>query len=205
MKTFELKGELRKELGKIACKKLRKEGNMPCVLYGGKENVNFTVDKPSLKKLIYTPKVYLVDLTIGKKKHQAILKDLQFHVVTDEVSHLDFLEISDDKPVEIGIPVELTGVAPGVLAGGKLALVNRKLKVKALAKDLPDNLIVDISDLNLGKSIKVQDLNFENIQILNSKNTVVASVKLTRAAKGTETEGAEGTEAIPTSVEEKKE
>jgi large subunit ribosomal protein L25 len=204
MKTFELKGELRTELGKTASKKLRNVGKMPCVLYGGQENVNFTVETASLKKLIYTPKVHLVNLAIAGKKHQAILKDLQFHVVTDAISHLDFLEIFDNKPVEINVPVELTGIAPGVRAGGKLQLVNRKLKVKALPGNLPDSLDVDISDLNLGKTIKVADLSFENIQILNAKNTVVASVKLTRASKGeAETEGEAAVAAAP--VEVKKE
>jgi len=207
MKTFELKGEIRTEIGKTACKKIRKEGNMPCVLYGGKENINFKVNTASLKKLIYTPKVYLVDLTIGKKKHQAILKDLQFHAVSDEISHLDFLEIFDDKPVEISIPVELTGVAPGVKAGGKLHLINRKLKVKALSKDLPDNLIVDISDLDLGKSIRVADLLFDNITILNAKNTVIASVKLTRASKADEEvkEGETPAEGAPATEQKKAE
>jgi large subunit ribosomal protein L25 len=194
MKTFELVGELRTEVGKTACKKIRNAGEMPCVLYGGKENVNFKVNTASLKKLIYTPKVHLVDLTIGNSKYQAIMKDLQFHAVSDEISHIDFLEISTDKAVEIGIPVELTGVAPGVRAGGKLHLINRKLKVKALAKDLPDTLNVDISNLNLGKSIRVADLSFENITILNAKNTVVASVKLTRASKGTEEAAGAATE-----------
>jgi large subunit ribosomal protein L25 len=126
----------------------------------------------------------LVNLDIEGKNHLALLKDLQFHAVTDEISHLDFLEIFDNKPVEISIPIELTGIAPGVRAGGKLQIVNRKLKVKGLSKNLPDTLLVDISNLNLGKSIKVADIAFENIDILNAKNTVIASVKLTRAAKG---------------------
>jgi large subunit ribosomal protein L25 len=199
MKTFELQGELRTELGKNASKKLRNAGKMPCVLYGGQENINFTVETVSLKKLIYTPKVYLVDLTIDGKKHQAVLKDLQFHVVSDAISHLDFLEIFDNKAVELSIPVELTGVAPGVRAGGKLQLVNRKLKVKGLPGNLPDLLNVDISELNLGKSIRVADLAFENIQILNEKNTVVASIKLTRASKG------EAENAATPAAEEKKE
>lgn len=207
MKTFELVGELRTEVGKTACKKIRNAGQMPCVLYGGKENVNFKVDTASLKKLIYTPKVHLVDLTIGNNKHQAILKDLQFHAVTDEISHLDFLEISSDKPVEISVPVVLSGVSPGVRAGGKLHLINRKLKIKALSKYLPDDLNVDISDLNLGKSIRVADLSFENITILNAKNTVVASVKLTRASKGTEEAagGAAPTEGAPAAEQKKAE
>jgi large subunit ribosomal protein L25 len=185
MKTFELKGEIRTGTGKTACKNLRNEGKLPCVLYGGKENVHFTVNTVDVKHLIYTPKMYMVDLTIGKKKHHAIIKDMQFHAVSDALNHLDFLEIFEDKPVEMSIPVELTGVAPGVKAGGKLQLVNRKLRVKGLPKNLPDSLNVDVSELNLGKSIKVGDVNFENIQVLNVKNTVITSIKLTRASKGT--------------------
>ncbi len=195
MKSIELKGELRKATGKTASKKLRNEGKMPCVLYGGEENVHFSVETASLKKLVYTPNVYLVDLDVEGKKHKALLKDLQFHAVTDEISHLDFLEISDNKAVEMTIPIELAGVSPGVRAGGKLQIVNRKLKVKGLAKNFPDTLVVDISNLNLGKSIKVGDITFDNIDILNDRNTVIASVKLTRAAKGgaaeTETAGTE--------------
>jgi large subunit ribosomal protein L25 len=202
MKTFELKGELRKATGKTSSRKTRNEGKTPCVLYGGKETVHFSTETASLQKLIYTPNVYLVNLEIEGKKHHAIVKDLQFHVVSDKISHLDFLEISDGKPIEINIPVELTGVAPGVKAGGKLHLVNRKLKVKGLPKNFPDTLIVDISNLDLGKSIKVGDLNFENIHILNAKNTVVASVKLTRASKGDAT-AAEG-EGEAKVTEEKK-
>jgi len=192
MKTFELKGELRNELGKTASKKYRKAGKMPCVLYGGEDNVNFVVETVDLKKLVYTPKVYIVDLSVDGKNRKAVLKDLQFHAVSDDIAHLDFYEIFDNKPVEMSIPVELTGVAPGVRAGGKLQLVNRKLKVKALPGNLPDTLDVDISELNLGKSIKVADVSFENLQVLNAKNTVIASVKLTRASKGTA--GTEATE-----------
>lgn len=185
MKTFEIKGEPRPATGKNNSRRLRKLEKMPCVLYGGKENVHFSVDTPSLKKLVFTPDVYIVKLDIEGKKYDAIIKELQFHAVTDEINHIDFLEIHDDKPVEIQIPVELTGIAPGVKAGGKLQLINRKLKVKGLPKNFPDKLNVDVSELNLGKSIKVGDLEFEGLSILNAKNTVVASIKLTRASKGT--------------------
>ena len=205
MKSIELKGELRKAIGKRDSKKLRNEDKSPCVLYGGKENIHFSIEKQRLKKLVYTPNMYLVDLDIEGKKHKAILKDLQFHPVSEEILHIDFLEIFDDKPIEISIPVSLNGLAAGVKGGGKLQALNRKLKVSGLAKYLPDTLDVDVTNLELGKSIKVGDVSFENIELLNSKNSVIASVKLTRAAKGmagaegeddeegTE-EGAEGTE-----------
>lgn len=184
MKSIELKGAVRKSIGKKDSKKLRFEEKTPCVLYGGNENVHFSVEKQYLKKLIYTPNVYLVDLEIDGAKHKAILKDMQFHVVSDEIIHIDFLEVFEDRPVEISIPVSLSGLAIGVKAGGKLQVLNRKLKVKALPKDLPDTLEVDITKLALGKSIKVGDVSFENIEMLNAKNTVIAAVKLTRAAKG---------------------
>lgn len=184
MKSIEIKGALRNATGKKDSKNLRKEDKTPCVLYGGKENVHFSVEKLSLKKLVYTPNVYLVNLDIDGNKHTAILKELQFNPTTDEVSHIDFLETFDDKPVEISIPVELKGLAAGVKAGGKLQTLNRKLKVRALPKYLPDTLEIDVTKLALGKSIKVGDVSFENIELLNVKNTVIAAVKLTRAAKG---------------------
>jgi len=208
MKSIELKGELRKATGKRDSNMLRKEEKSPCVLYGGKENVHFSLEKHGLKRLVYTPNVYLVNLDIEGKKHKAILKDLQFHPVTDDIQHIDFLEISDDKPVEISIPVTLNGLPEGVQAGGKLQAINRKLKVSALAKYLPDTLDVDVTDLELGKSIKVGDVSFKNIEMLNVKNTVIASVKLTRAAKGMadeegeEGEGEEGTEEGAETTEE---
>ncbi len=191
MESIELKGAVRESIGKKDSKKLRREEKTPCVLYGGKENVHFSVEKQSLKKLVYTPNVYLVDLEIDGAKHRAILKDLQFHPVSEEILHIDFLEVFEDKKVEISVPVMLKGLAAGVKAGGKLQVLNRKLKVEALPKDLPDTLDIDITDLALGKSIKVGDVSFENIEMLNAKNTVIASVKLTRAAKGAAAEGAE--------------
>ncbi len=198
MKSVELKGVVREATGKKNSKKLRREERVPCVLYGGESNVHFSVVSKELRDLIYTPNVYLVDLSLDGKAHKAIVKDIQFHAVTDDIIHIDFLEIFEDKAVEISIPVTLNGLAIGVKAGGKLQTLNGKLKVKALPKFLPDTLDVDVTKLALGKSIKVGDVSFENIEILNSSNTVIASVKLTRAAKGmatTDTEEAETTEA----------
>lgn len=202
MKSIELKGEVRKSIGKKDSKKLRREEKTPCVLYGGKENIHFAVEKQNLKKLVYTPNVYLVDLAIDGANRKAILKDIQFHPVSEEILHIDFLEIFDDKPVEIDIPVSLIGLAAGVQTGGKLQTLNRKLKVKALPKDLPDTLEIDIAGLELGKSIKVGEVSFENIELLNSKNSVIASVKLTRAAKGMASEDEEGGEEGEETTEE---
>ncbi len=184
MKSVELQGVAREATGKKNSKQLRREERVPCVLYGGEDNIHFSVLNKDLKDLVYTPNVYLVDLSLDGKLHKAIVKDLQFHPVTDAILHIDFLEIFEDKAVEISIPVTLNGLAIGVKAGGKLQTLNRKLKVKALPKFLPDTLDVDVTKLALGKSIKVGDVSFENIDILNSNNTVIASVKLTRAAKG---------------------
>jgi len=180
MKLFELKGSKRESTGKKAAKAYRKESLIPCVLYGGEEVIHFTVTKDGVRKLIYTPEVLLVDLTIDKKKCKAILKEIQFHPVDDEVLHIDFLQIFEDKPVIIEIPIELSGLAEGVKAGGKLSMEMRKLKVKGLYKNFPEKLIVNIEDLGLGKSIQVGDIHFDNLELLNAKDNVVASVKSTR-------------------------
>lgn len=189
MKTFELKGSQRDSMGKKAAKAYRKESLVPCVLYGGKEVVHFTVGKEDIRKLIYTPEVFVVNLSVNGKTCTAILKDSQYHPVTDELLHADFIEIFEDKPVTIEIPVVLEGLAEGVKAGGKLSLEMRKLKVKGLYKNFPEKLKINISDLGLGKTIQVGALSFDNIELLNAKDNVVAAVKLTRAARGAAAKG----------------
>ncbi len=184
MKTFDLAGEVRQEVGKKATKEVRKSGTVPCVLYGGGENVHFTVTEGAIHRLIYTPHVYMINLTISGKSTKAIVKDLQFHPVSDKVLHIDFLEVNEDKPVVVELPVKLTGLAAGVKAGGKLSLEMRKLRVKGLYKDLPENITLDVTKLSLGKSIQVGSISLENIELMNAKNAVVAQVKLTRAARG---------------------
>jgi len=184
MKTFELKGNIRSGLGKKAAKADRATDSVPCVLYGLGENVHFSATNSDLRKLIYSPEVYIVSLDIDGKKTKAIMKDLQFHPVTDKVLHIDFLEVSEKKPVVMEIPVKLQGLAEGVKAGGKLALEMRKLKVKGLYVDFPEEIIVDVTQLGLGKSIQVGALNVDKLELLNAKNAVVTQVKLTRAARG---------------------
>ena len=184
MKTFELKGAVRADLGKKASKAERVSENVPCVLYGGKENVHFTATVSDLRKLIYSPEVFVVNLTIDGTTCKAIMKALQFHPVTDRVLHIDFLELSENKPVVVEIPVKLEGLAEGVKAGGKLALEMRKLKVKGLYNQIPERITLDVSSLGLGKTIQVGNVSVENLEILNAKNAVVAQVKLTRAARG---------------------
>ena len=184
MKTFDLSGELRDSLGKKATKAVRVAETIPCVLYGGKENVHFTVTGSAVRKLIYTPEVFVVYLTVGKTTTKAIMKELQFHPVSDKVLHIDFLEITENKPVVVELPVKLTGLAEGVKAGGKLSLEMRKLKVKGLYTNIPESISVDVSSIGLGKSISVGKLSLKDLEILNSKNAIVAQVKLTRAARG---------------------
>jgi large subunit ribosomal protein L25 len=186
MKTFELKGEIRDGFGKKAAKSYRSEGLIPCVVYGGhgNENLNFVIKQGAVRNLIYTPEVFLVNLDLGEKKMQAILKEVQFHPVKEQILHIDFLHVFEDKPVVIEIPVRLKGLAAGVKAGGKLSLDLRKLRVRALAANLPEELVINVEKLALGKSIQVGDLSFEGLELLNAKNAVVCRVQLTRAARG---------------------
>lgn len=184
MKTFNLVGEVRQDLGKKATKAVRRSETVPCVLYGGKENSHFTVTQSDVRKLIYSPDVFIVDLSVGSSQSKAIVKELQFHPVTDKLLHIDFLEINDKKPITVELPVKLTGLADGVKAGGKLSLEMRKLKVKAIYTDLPENIKIDVTKLGLGKSIQVGKLAFDKLEFMNAKNAVVAQVKLTRAARG---------------------
>ncbi len=189
MKTFQLEGSLRENVGKKAAKSYRSEGQIPCVLYGGKEVVHFTTTREGVRKLIYTPEVQIVSLNINGKKCNAILKDLQFHPVSENLLHIDFIEISENKPVIMEIPVVLEGLAEGVKAGGKLSLEMRKLKVKGLYTNFPEKLVINIENLGLGKTIQVGQLNFNNLELLNSKDNVVCAVKLTRAARGAAAKG----------------
>jgi len=186
MKTFELKGEQREAIGKKATKAFRKEDKIPAVIYGGddKKAIHFTVTNSDVRKLIYTPEIFLVDLTIGANNYKAILKDIQVHPVTDAVLHLDFLHVFEQKPIVIDVPVVLDGLAEGVKAGGKLSLDLRKIKVKALYDKVPEKVHVDVTNLTLGKSVQVGELHFEGLELLNAKNAVVCRVQLTRAARG---------------------
>lgn len=186
MKTFELKGSLRTDLGKKATKASRKSDLIPAVIYGNdrKEAIAFTVSQGDVRKLIITPEIFLVDLNLDGKSYKAILKDAQFHPVSDGILHLDFLEVFDGKPIVMEVPVVLEGLAEGVKAGGKLSLDLRKLKAKANYDKIPEKLHVDVSHLALGKSIQVGELSFEGLELLNAKNAVVCRVQLTRAARG---------------------
>ncbi len=183
MKTIDIKVHKRDKVGKSATRKLRREGYVPCVIYGGEEVIHCYTTEKELKDIIYTPEVFLINIDIdGQKKLQAIKKEAQFHPVSDRVLHVDFLEVTEDKPVKVHMPVKLVGFAKGVQAGGQLYQLMRYIKVKGLVKDIPEHLEVDITDLGLGKSLKIADLKFENLEILEPESAVVALVKLTRAA-----------------------
>lgn len=205
MKVLELAGKKRETIGKKSTKALRKEGLVPCVLYGQGENVHFSIPESELRPLIFTPHVYTLSIDIDGAKYEAVMQDIQYHPVKDNPLHIDFLRIIDDKPVTIGIPVVLEGLAAGVQAGGILILQQRKLKIRALKKDLPDTLKIDVTELELGSSIKVRDLTFDNIEILSPGSSVVAAVKLTRASKGMLDEEEEAEEATEEATEEKAE
>lgn len=181
MKSIAMFGTVRPAIGKSATKKLRNQGQVPCVLYGGSEHIHFSMYEPDFKLLVYTPNAYQVKLDIDGKVYRAILKDIQFHPVNDSIIHADFLEIHDDKPVVMNIPVKIVGNSVGVRAGGKLVVKAKKLRVKALPSKLPDFIEVNIENLEIGKSIKVGDLKPESYELLDSPNNPVVSVNTTRA------------------------
>jgi large subunit ribosomal protein L25 len=183
MKTVVVKGQKRTALGKKESKKLRSQEIVPAVLYGGTEPIHFSVLFSELRKLIYTPSVFLIDLDIDGEIHQAMMQDVQWHAVEEEILHVDFLRIEDSKPVKIEIPIQATGLAKGIKAGGKLKTNMRRLKVKALAKDLPDTINIDVTKLGVGQSIKVADLKVNSVEFLDNKSNVVVGVIITRAAK----------------------
>ena len=200
MKTIEIKGSFRTELGKKSSKLIRKSGSIPCVIYGKKENIHFHAPELSFKNLVYTPEAHLVKLSIEDKEFRAVLKDMQFHPVSDKILHADFIEIFEDKPVIIGIPIKVTGDSVGVIAGGKLSIKKRNLKVKGLPVDLPEFLSIDITDLKIHESVKVGDLSFEKIELLDPKKVMVLTIATSRVAQKTDEEVAAETaaaEAVP--------
>ena len=199
MKSIEIKGSLRTALGKKATRELRKDNGVPCVLYGVKKDENglpvathFTVPVDGLRNLVYTPNIYSVNLDIDGTVVTAIMKDIQFHPVKDTILHVDFLQVEENKPIVMEVPVQLEGLAEGVRAGGKLALQLRKLKVKASYTAIPERLVIDVTPLGLGKTIKVGELSYEGLELINAKEAVVCAVKLTRAARGAAAAAAAG-------------
>ena len=190
---------MRDATGKTSTNSVRKDGNVPCVLYGGNEIIHFTASEIGFKDLVYTASAHTVILDLGDKKKNAILQDIQFHPVSDKILHADFYELHDDKPVTMDIPVELSGSAPGVLnSGGILTRNKRKLRVKALPGNLPDSLNVDISELELGDKFYTSELESDDYELLHPDNTVVCQVRTSRASMSLpeDDEGVEGEEGV---------
>lgn len=209
MELFKLAAQPRTELGKKATKALREQGLIPVVLNGGAivelpynatlkagEKIveigngkglittDLVVTNEAVRKLVYTPDIFAVELDINGEKRMAVLKDLQFHPVKDNILHMDFLEVNDQKPIVMEVPVKLEGHAEGVKAGGKLSLSMKKLKVRALYTNIPERLVINVDSLGLGKSLAVGDIHIEGLELVNAKNAVVCAVQLTRAARG---------------------
>ena len=187
MKEIEVKGQKRTYLGKKAAKAMRKEGLIPCNLYGEAKNADGAPEALSiacpmseLRKIVYTPHIYVIKLVIDGEERTAILKELQFHPVTDALLHVDFYEVNDQKPITVGIPVKLNGLAQGVRDGGRMNLSIRKIDVTAKYQSIPEHLDIDVTAMTIGKSIKVGDLHFEGLEMATSKNVVVCSIKATR-------------------------
>ena len=190
MKEINVTGQKRTDVGKKATKALRKEGLVPCNLYGEKKGENglpealsFAVAANELRKIVYTPHIYVINLIIDGESHTAIMKELQFDPVSDALLHIDFYEVNDQKPITIGIPVKLNGLAQGVRDGGRINLSIRKTNVTAPYQAIPEHLDIDVTNLQLGKSIKVGELSFEGLEIATPAEVVVCSIKTTRASK----------------------
>lgn len=182
MKTVQLSGSVRSNVGKKDAKALRNADLVPCVLYGTGEQTHFSVKKNDIEKIVFSPDVCQIDLTIDGKKASSIIRELQQHPVKDNVQHVDFLEVTATKPIRVGLPIRLTGSSRGVLNGGRLMQVFRKLNVLGLAKDLPEAITLDIAPLKIGQSFRVKDITIPGVEILDPAGAVVVSVKMARGA-----------------------
>lgn len=190
MLEISLNGQKRTDLGKKASKEARKQGLIPCNMYGEKkgenglpEGLSFVIPFAELRKAVYTPNIYIINLNIDGEAHIAVIKEIQFHPVTDAILHVDFYEVTPEKPITVGIPVNLVGLAAGVRLGGRMSLSIRQIKVTAPYKQIPEKLDIDVTALEIGKSIKVGSLSFEGLEIATPAEVIVCSVKMTRAAQ----------------------
>lgn len=190
MKSIAISGSVRQNVGKRDAKELRYEGKVPAVLYGGKEQIHFSVSAADLKPAIYTADIHFIDLDIEGKKFKAIIQDSQFHPLTDKIRHVDFLELSDDKAVAMNVPIKLTGTSPGVKMGGKLVQKLRKLKVKAFPANMPQYIEVSLEPLEVGKSVRVGEVSIPDAKILNNADDTIVSVIMSRALRQAEQEAA---------------
>lgn len=205
MKTIELKGTKRETTGKKYSKKLRKEGKVPCVMYGGKENVHFYMPQLSFRNIVYTPNVYLLKFDVDGKNYDAVIRELQFHPVSDRLIHADFKEFSPDQPVIMEIPIKIVGESAGLKAGGKLRIRKRKLKVKGYTKDFPEFLEVDITKLKIGDTLRVEDLELKGLEILDASSSMVVSVISAKVISKAMLTAIEDIEAQKAELEEEKE
>ncbi len=205
MKTVSLSGSLRENVGKKDAKKNRRAFKVPCVMYGGKEQVHFVADEKPLMKLIHTPVAHIIKLDVGGKEYNTIVQDVQYHPVTDRMLHADFLQILPGKPVTIGVPIVLTGTAPGVLRGGKLLKKMRKLAVRAEMENLPDDITISIDNLEIGDSVKVSDMKLDNVLFLDVPSNVVVGVRTARAVVEEALPGSEAAAAAPAEGDKKAE
>ena len=183
MKKFEIKGTARQALGKKDTRNLRAQDLVPCVLYGGEAPIHFYAPEGDFRKIVYTPKVYQAELNIDGKIYDAFMQELQFHPVTDKLLHIDFLQIRDTKAIKIDLPVRLDGYAKGIQQGGRLKANLRTLKVKGVFKNLPDEIVIDVTNLGISESIRVGDIQVSGFEIMNNKSVPVATVVVTRAAR----------------------
>jgi large subunit ribosomal protein L25 len=194
MKRVSMSGSHRENVGKKDAKAQRKAGKVICVLYGGEEQISFTLPADLFNKIIFTPEVYIIDLEIGDKKYAALLQDVQYHPVSDRVLHADFLQVLEKKAIRVAMPVKITGTSPGVIAGGRLNLKKRKLNLKGLINDIPENIVVDISKIKIGDSIHVKNIEIKGIKVLDNPSNVILNVKTARGAAEDEDEDEEGEE-----------
>jgi large subunit ribosomal protein L25 len=195
MKSITIKGSERESVGKAATKALRNAGAVPCVLYGGNQPVHFSADEKSFKSLVYTPNAHTVVIDLGEKNYNAVLQDIQVHPVSDKILHIDFFQLNESKEITMEVPVKIVGTSPGVLLGGDLRLNQRRLKVKALPKNLPDFVEANISELQMGNKLYVTKVEAKDFKLMHPDNTVICQVKISRAAMKAAQEAAKAAKA----------
>jgi len=199
MKRVSMSGSPRENVGKKDAKAQRNAGKVVCIMYGGDEQISFTLPEKKFDKIIFTPEVYLIDLEIGDKKYAALLKEVQYHPVSDRVLHADFLQVKEDKAISVAMPIKATGTSIGVMNGGKLSVKMRKITLKGLINDIPEDIVLDITKIKIGMAIRVKDVAIKGITLLDNPSNVILSVKMARGViedeeEGEETDGAEGAE-----------
>ena len=195
MKSITIKGSERESVGKVATKALRNAGAVPCVLYGGDQPVHFSAEEKAFKSLVYTPNAHTVAIDLGKKTYNAVLQDVQVHPVSDKILHIDFFQLNESKEITMEVPVKIVGTSPGVLLGGDLRLNQRRLKVRALPKNLPDYVEANISELQMGNKLYVTKVETNNFKLMHPDNTVICQVKISRAAMKAAQEAAKAAKA----------